>query len=70
MRSRRVAETLRRLERSIEELFGTIDVGGDVDGDVAEEPQRERERPVVAVRAAQLDRTLEHLGAPGYSPSQ
>ena len=57
----RLVVALGRGERLVEQHLGLVDVGVDVDRDVAEEPQRERERERVVDLAAELHRPVEHV---------
>ncbi len=47
---------------------GFLQVGVDVDRDVAEEPQRECQREGIVVRLSQRDRLLQHLGGRDVLP--
>ena len=58
----RVAELLGRGERAFEQPLGLVEVRLDVDRDVAEEPQGEREGERVAGLRAELHRAFERVG--------
>ena len=61
----RLAEPLGSRDRPGEELFARLEVGVDVDREVAAEAESERERPVVLERRPELDRPLERLDGGG-----
>ncbi len=57
----RIAQPLRGVEGSLQQLLRFVDVAFVVDCDVAEEPQGHRQRKRVVLGLAERDRPVEHL---------